>query len=79
MFSPAFMEDRPVVPLSFEDGLRLLDARRQLDADEVVMDSDGEGDPMDVAIVTILIGDLLRAVCGYGLLQFSKDLLEGFV
>jgi hypothetical protein len=32
--------------------------------DELVMDLDGEGDPMDVAIIPVLIGNVLRAVGG---------------
>jgi len=43
MFPAAFVGDHPIIPLPFEDSLRLLYPRRQLDADEVAIGVDGKG------------------------------------
>ena len=45
-------------------GLRLLDARRQLDADVLGMDGHDKGDPLYFAIVPVIIGNLFCAVGG---------------
>jgi hypothetical protein len=55
------MGDHPIIPLPFEDGLRLLDSRWQFDPNAVVMDDNGELYPMDFAIISIVIGNLLSA------------------